>query len=139
MPKVTTALIGCGQRGPGGHGRVAKASEKLELVAVCDIDESRAQAAAVVIELRDCNPPPVLHASSGFCRLSRIASIPYIPSMYRTIHHLRIRGETDGQEPAVQAGKLSHSRWSCIPQHHKDWRWASDSSHNTGTSCVLLP
>jgi len=51
MRKVTTALIGCGQRGPGGHGKVAKASEKLELVAVCDIDESRAKAAAEMLDV----------------------------------------------------------------------------------------
>ena len=51
MSKVTTALIGCGQRGPGGHGKVAKASEKLELVAVCDIDEARAKAAAEMLEV----------------------------------------------------------------------------------------
>jgi len=51
MSKVTTALIGCGQRGPGGHGKVAKASEKLELVAVCDIDESRAKATAEMLDV----------------------------------------------------------------------------------------
>jgi len=49
MSKVTTALIGCGQRGPGGHGKVAKAAEKLELVTVCDIDESRAKAAGEML------------------------------------------------------------------------------------------
>lgn len=48
MSKVTTALIGCGQRGPG-HGKVAKASGELELVAVCDIDESRAKAAGEML------------------------------------------------------------------------------------------
>ena len=51
MSKVTTALIGCGQRGPGGHGKVAKASEKLELVVVCDIDESRAKATAEMLDV----------------------------------------------------------------------------------------
>jgi predicted dehydrogenase len=50
-PKVTTALIGCGQRGPGGHGKVAKASEKLELVAVCDIDEARAKAGGEMLDV----------------------------------------------------------------------------------------
>ncbi len=51
MSKVTTALIGCGGRGPGGHGKVAKASEKLELVAVCDIDESRARNAGEMLNV----------------------------------------------------------------------------------------
>ena len=51
MSKVTTALIGCGQRGPGGHGKIAKASEKLELVAVCDIDESRAKATGEMLDV----------------------------------------------------------------------------------------
>ena len=51
MSKVTTALIGCGQRGPSGHGKVAKASEKLELVAVCDIDESRAKATGEMLDV----------------------------------------------------------------------------------------
>ena len=45
MKKVTTALIGCGQRGLRAHGGAAKASEKVELMAVCDVDESRARAA----------------------------------------------------------------------------------------------
>ena len=49
MSKVTTALIGCGQRGPRGHGKVAKESEKLELMAVCDIDESRAKSAGEML------------------------------------------------------------------------------------------
>ncbi len=45
MAKLTTALIGCGMRGPA-HADVAVASENFELIAVCDIDESRAKAAA---------------------------------------------------------------------------------------------
>lgn len=45
MKKVTTALIGCGQRGLRAHGVAAKASEKVELIAVCDVNEARARAA----------------------------------------------------------------------------------------------
>jgi predicted dehydrogenase len=41
MARVTTALIGCGVRGLSYHGPVTKASEKLDLVAVCDVDEAR--------------------------------------------------------------------------------------------------
>ncbi|HLH74430.1 MAG TPA: Gfo/Idh/MocA family oxidoreductase [Chloroflexota bacterium] len=44
--KVTTVLIGCGARGVGKHGVLAKNSSKLELVAVCDIDETRLRAAS---------------------------------------------------------------------------------------------
>ena len=43
MSKITTALIGCGGRGPQGHAKVAQASGSLELVAVCDIDQRRAK------------------------------------------------------------------------------------------------
>ena len=42
---VRTALIGCGNRGVNAIGAWAKQSSKLELVAVCDVDEARAQAA----------------------------------------------------------------------------------------------
>ena len=45
MPKIATALIGCGGRGPQGHAKVALASDGLELIAVCDIDEGRAKLA----------------------------------------------------------------------------------------------
>ncbi len=45
MSKLTTALIGCGQRGPA-HADMAVQSENFELVAVCDIDETRAKATA---------------------------------------------------------------------------------------------
>ena len=51
MEKVTTALIGCGQRGPRGHGIAAKKSEKLELLAVCDIDEVRARTSSELLEV----------------------------------------------------------------------------------------
>lgn len=51
MEKVTTVLIGCGQRGPRGHGTAAKKSEKLELLAVCDIDEVRARASSELLEV----------------------------------------------------------------------------------------
>ena len=43
MSKITTALIGCGGRGPQGHAKVAQASGSLELVVVCDIDQRRAK------------------------------------------------------------------------------------------------
>jgi len=43
VSKITTALIGCGGRGPQGHAKVAQASGSLELVAVCDIDQRRAK------------------------------------------------------------------------------------------------
>ncbi len=42
MKEVTTALIGCGQRGPW-HGQRTNSSRKLRLLAVCDLDESRAR------------------------------------------------------------------------------------------------
>ncbi|HEV2122047.1 MAG TPA: Gfo/Idh/MocA family oxidoreductase, partial [Chloroflexota bacterium] len=42
MPNtVTTALIGCGNRGVNAHGTAARQSQKLDLVAVCDLDEAR--------------------------------------------------------------------------------------------------
>lgn len=46
MAKVTTALIGCGGRGVRAHGAHAARSEKLRLVAVCDLDDQRREAAA---------------------------------------------------------------------------------------------
>lgn len=46
MKKVTTALIGCGARGVGGHLKVLEESEHLELIAVCDAVEERAKEAA---------------------------------------------------------------------------------------------
>ncbi|NOZ19674.1 MAG: Gfo/Idh/MocA family oxidoreductase [Planctomycetes bacterium] len=46
MNKLTTALIGCGSRGMGGHLKVLEGAEDLELIAVCDIIEDRAKAAA---------------------------------------------------------------------------------------------
>ena len=45
MDKVTTAIVGCGQRGVGGHGLGVKESERLCLLAVCDSDRGRALAA----------------------------------------------------------------------------------------------
>jgi predicted dehydrogenase len=46
LAKVTTVLIGCGGRGVGAHGTHAVRSEKLDLVAVCDLDDARREAAA---------------------------------------------------------------------------------------------
>jgi predicted dehydrogenase len=45
MP-VTTALIGAGNRGVAAHGQGAQRSEKLDLIAVCDVDAARAEKAA---------------------------------------------------------------------------------------------
>lgn len=45
MAKLTTALIGCGMRGPA-HAEAAEQSENYELIAVCDLDEERVKAAA---------------------------------------------------------------------------------------------
>jgi predicted dehydrogenase len=45
MDKVTTAIVGCGQRGIGGHGMAVKESDRLSLLAVCDSDRERALAA----------------------------------------------------------------------------------------------
>ena len=53
MSKLTTALIGCGQRGPA-HAQVAQASENYELIAVCDLDETRAKAAAEQFRVDAC-------------------------------------------------------------------------------------
>jgi UDP-N-acetyl-2-amino-2-deoxyglucuronate dehydrogenase len=44
--RVTTVLIGCGGRGVRAHGAHAVKSEKLRLVAVCDLDDQRRDAAA---------------------------------------------------------------------------------------------
>jgi predicted dehydrogenase len=43
--RITTALIGCGNRGVNALGAAAKRSAKLDLVAVCDVDEARLEAA----------------------------------------------------------------------------------------------
>ncbi len=43
---VTTVLIGCGGRGIQAHGKLAKQSEKLDLLAVCDLDDARRTAAS---------------------------------------------------------------------------------------------
>ena len=43
---VTTALIGAGNRGVAAHGQGAARSEKLDLIAVCDVDAERAEHAA---------------------------------------------------------------------------------------------
>jgi predicted dehydrogenase len=43
---VTTALIGCGGRGVNAQGEWARQSSKLELVAVCDLDDARRNAAS---------------------------------------------------------------------------------------------
>jgi predicted dehydrogenase len=51
MKKATTVLIGCGNRGVAGHGRRARRSRSLELVAVCDVDEGRLAAAAQELEV----------------------------------------------------------------------------------------
>ncbi|HEV2122870.1 MAG TPA: Gfo/Idh/MocA family oxidoreductase [Chloroflexota bacterium] len=44
--RVTTVLIGCGGRGVRAHGSHAVKSEKVRLVAVCDLDDQRREAAA---------------------------------------------------------------------------------------------
>lgn len=46
MRKMTTVLIGCGGRGVRAHGAWARQSEKLDLLAVCDVDEVRLRATA---------------------------------------------------------------------------------------------
>jgi len=43
---VGVALIGCGNRGVNSHGKVARNTPNLRLVAVCDVDEERAAAAS---------------------------------------------------------------------------------------------
>lgn len=45
MEKVPAVLIGCGGRGVRALGAYARQSEKLALVAVCDVDEQRLSAA----------------------------------------------------------------------------------------------
>jgi len=44
--RVTTVLIGCGGRGVKALAAAAKKSQKLELLAVCDLDDARREAAA---------------------------------------------------------------------------------------------
>ncbi|MBI3973901.1 MAG: Gfo/Idh/MocA family oxidoreductase [Chloroflexi bacterium] len=51
MQKAATVLIGCGNRGVSGHGRRARRSQSLELVAVCDIDAARLEAASRQLEV----------------------------------------------------------------------------------------
>ena len=46
MPRISTVLIGCGGRGVKALAACAKKSQKLELLAVCDLDEARLSAAA---------------------------------------------------------------------------------------------
>ena len=46
MERVTTALIGAGNRGVAAHGQGVQRSDKLELLAVCDVDADRAEKAA---------------------------------------------------------------------------------------------
>src|SRR6266542_1237147 len=43
---VGVVLVGCGGRGVQAHGKHAVQSEKLRLVAVCDLDDARREAAA---------------------------------------------------------------------------------------------
>jgi len=45
MSGLRTALIGCGQRG-GAHAKAAMKCDKMELIAVCDLDEERAKKAS---------------------------------------------------------------------------------------------
>jgi len=45
MNAVTTVLIGCGGRGVRAHGAWTKSSPKFELLAVCDLDAARREAA----------------------------------------------------------------------------------------------
>ncbi len=47
--QVTTVLIGCGNRGLNALGAWAKRSSKLRLVAVCDVDEARLEAAEAAL------------------------------------------------------------------------------------------
>lgn len=49
IDRVSTVLIGCGGRGVGKHGVLATQSPKLELVAVCDVDEERLRAASATL------------------------------------------------------------------------------------------
>jgi predicted dehydrogenase len=49
--KVTVALVGCGNRGVNAHGVLAKQSKSVDLIAVCDVDESRVEAAEAKLEV----------------------------------------------------------------------------------------
>src|SRR6266511_3042107 len=51
MDKANVILIGCGNRGISGHGRRARRSRSLELVAVCDIDQGRLDTAQQQLEV----------------------------------------------------------------------------------------
>lgn len=51
MERAKTVLIGCGNRGVTGHGRRARQSRALELVAVCDVDAGRLAGAARQLEV----------------------------------------------------------------------------------------
>src|SRR5687767_3100357 len=50
--QVTTALIGAGNRGVSAHGQGAQRTDSLKLVAVCDVDADRAEAAAEQLGVR---------------------------------------------------------------------------------------
>src|SRR5688500_10052973 len=52
VKKVTTALIGAGNRGVAAHGQGAQRSDTLNLVAVCDVDADRAKGAAEQLRVR---------------------------------------------------------------------------------------
>ena len=51
MERAKTVLIGCGNRGVNGHGRRARRSRALELVAVCDVDAERLAEASRELEV----------------------------------------------------------------------------------------
>jgi predicted dehydrogenase len=51
MERAKTVLIGCGNRGVNGHGRRARQSRALELVAVCDVDAARLEGASRDLEV----------------------------------------------------------------------------------------
>jgi len=51
MDKANVILIGCGNRGISGHGRRARRSRSLELMAVCDIDQGRLDTAQQQLEV----------------------------------------------------------------------------------------
>jgi len=44
MSKLNVALVGCGQRGPA-HAKAAQNCDRMELIAVCDLDAERGNAA----------------------------------------------------------------------------------------------
>src|SRR6185437_932533 len=46
LKPVGVVLVGCGGRGVGAHGAAAVRSAKLNLIAVCDLDDRRREAAA---------------------------------------------------------------------------------------------